>query len=301
MIDLVRLQHIVLVAREGSFIRAARAANMSQPALSRSVQSIERQFDVKIFDRSRTGVVLTRAGQQFLGLAEGFVRRAESLEGELRVVSEGGAGAVPFGLAPLAATLFLPDLADLLWEKGIRAQVRVDNDTALRRLLLDGEIEFYISGLWKGAGDFAVSSRLHVESMGSVRYGLVVRNGHPLAGLDTITPEQMAAFPVVGSSPIRRILDDEIVAASGLRYPSLEVDNYDLLIEIVKDTDAVLLAPPFLTESSRGRGLVVIKVDLPEGRANIVACVIRLQDKKLTPGAEMLANRLSFLLRRLVH
>lgn len=300
MIDLARLRHIILVAREGSFGRAAQAANLSQPALSRSVQATERQYGIKIFDRSRTGVILTPAGIEFLSLAEDFVLRAEALETDLHVAGSAGGGVVSFGLGPLGAMLFLVELSDMLFQRDIRAVVRVENEPTLRRLLVDGEIAFYIGGSWRGANEFAVASRLRMDYVGTARYGMFAREGHPLAELTTISAAQLARFPVVGGSPIRRILDDQVLATVGLRQPSIEIDNYPLLVEIARRSDAILLASPFLTQSSWGHGLVRINVDLPEDHATLAACLVTLEGRTMSPTAELVADHVVSLLRGVV-
>ena len=69
MLDLYKLQHFVVVARTGSFRQAAEQLHLSQPALSRSIQALERRYGVTLLDRSRTGVHLTTVGQQLLARA----------------------------------------------------------------------------------------------------------------------------------------------------------------------------------------------------------------------------------------
>ncbi|WAX58368.1 LysR family transcriptional regulator [Jatrophihabitans cynanchi] len=299
VIDLPRLRHVLLVAREGSFVRAAQVINMSQPALTRSVQATERQFGIKIFDRSRSGAILTRAGLQFIALTEDFVRRSEELESELRVVSSGGAGSVSFGLGPLAANLYLPELADLVFAQRMRAVVRVDNDAALRRLLLDGEIAFYVGGTWPGASEFAVSSRLRIESVSMApTYGLLVRKDHPLLRGSDFSARQLGRYPVIGSSPIRRILDDTVLASLGLQIPSLEADNYRLLAEIGGRSDALVLAPVLLSGSRWAADLVALPVQLPSDRANLEACLVTVESSPLSPLARVVADRLIALLKR---
>ena len=108
MIDLNRLRHFVVVAEAGSYAEAAAQLHLSQPALSRSIQALERQYGAAFFDRGRSGATLTPFGRQFLARAQDLL----SLFGEYPDVR-------------LTAILGTPD--------------------ELARHLLDGDIEFFIS------------------------------------------------------------------------------------------------------------------------------------------------------------
>lgn len=64
-VDLRRLRYFVTVAAEANFGRAAARLYMTQPALSRQIQSLEAEIGVRLFDRDRRGARLTPAGEQF--------------------------------------------------------------------------------------------------------------------------------------------------------------------------------------------------------------------------------------------
>lgn len=58
-----RLGHLIALAEEGSFARAAERVHLSQPALSRSIQALEEEVGMKLFDRAARGVAMTAAGR----------------------------------------------------------------------------------------------------------------------------------------------------------------------------------------------------------------------------------------------
>ena len=63
----MRVEHMrefVAIRDEGNFSRAARSLFMTQPALSRHVQEMERELGVRLFDRDRHSVTLTEAGER---------------------------------------------------------------------------------------------------------------------------------------------------------------------------------------------------------------------------------------------
>ena len=63
--DLRKLRYFVTVADEANFGRAAARLYMTQPALSRQIQSLEAEIGVRLFDRDWQGARLTPAGEQF--------------------------------------------------------------------------------------------------------------------------------------------------------------------------------------------------------------------------------------------
>ena len=64
-LELRKLRYFVAVAAEANFGRAAARLYMTQPALSRQIQSLEAEIGVRLFDRDRQGTRLTPAGEQF--------------------------------------------------------------------------------------------------------------------------------------------------------------------------------------------------------------------------------------------
>jgi DNA-binding transcriptional LysR family regulator len=64
--EIRQLQHFVAVAEEQSFTRAARRLSYVQSALSVSIQSLERELGVRLFDRTTHRVALTDAGEALL-------------------------------------------------------------------------------------------------------------------------------------------------------------------------------------------------------------------------------------------
>ncbi|RSN19429.1 LysR family transcriptional regulator [Streptomyces sp. WAC 05977] len=85
-LDLYKLNHLIAVAEEGSFTRAATRLHLSQQALSTSVRTLEREVGVPLLERSATGVTVLPAGQALIadahllhGIADSAVQRARRI------------------------------------------------------------------------------------------------------------------------------------------------------------------------------------------------------------------------------
>ena len=77
---LQQLRYVIQVAESGSLTAAAEKLFVAQPSLSKAVSELEREMDITIFTRSRTGVVPTEEGMRFLSRARQVIEQADLLE-----------------------------------------------------------------------------------------------------------------------------------------------------------------------------------------------------------------------------
>src|SRR5262245_15330090 len=109
--ELDHVEAFVAVVRRGGFTRAASALHLSQPAVSRRLHLLEHELGAPLFERVRTGVLLTDAGRAFLPYAEALL--ASMKDGVEAVGALRGASAGTVSLA-LVGTLASTDLTELL-------------------------------------------------------------------------------------------------------------------------------------------------------------------------------------------
>jgi DNA-binding transcriptional LysR family regulator len=108
MQELRRLRYLVVLAKRLSYSRAAEDLGLSQSALSRAIQSLERDFGMRLFDRDRAGVVPTEQGRWVVEKAEALLTSAIDFEHQVNFAARGSEGRARFGLTALLATALLP-------------------------------------------------------------------------------------------------------------------------------------------------------------------------------------------------
>ena len=106
--SLSSLRLFLQVARTLSFSETARSANLSQPALSRTIKLLEEDLGVRLFDRNSRNVNLTAAGSALLPTVERLTDDFDLAFRELTQTFAGERGRVVVGALPSAAADILP-------------------------------------------------------------------------------------------------------------------------------------------------------------------------------------------------
>jgi DNA-binding transcriptional LysR family regulator len=112
--SLAQLRGFVAVAEELHFGRAAERLSMTQPPLTRQIQSLERALRVTLFDRGPRGVGLTAAGHTFLADARRMLALVEAAPESARRVAAGEVGTIRLGFTAIGAYAVLGDFLTLL-------------------------------------------------------------------------------------------------------------------------------------------------------------------------------------------
>lgn len=143
VLDPRAIRTFLAVCRENSISGAARTLNISQPSVSVAISQLEHQLGATLFERSRTGIRLTPAGEALLARAEamdGLLRQAHQ---EVQFARDGLHGPLRIGGTPGALVSLVPEAVDRLEQSGIRFAVHIIErpDHVLMELLRKREIE----------------------------------------------------------------------------------------------------------------------------------------------------------------
>ena len=148
IMDITRFQDLDLLNRTGNFSQAAELANISQPAFSRRIKSLEGWAGVTLVDRSRQPVKLTLAGTQMLEAGLQATARIESERSQiLEAQSLPDTYVVTFGTQHSIGWRFYPAWLQAFEEAygPILSRLRADDLPACMRDLSDGNVDFVIA------------------------------------------------------------------------------------------------------------------------------------------------------------
>jgi len=288
MLNLTRLQHAMALGREHNFARAAATLGLTQPALTRSIQTLERELGVKLFDRQARGTVPTAFGDLVLKHAEELLTREHDLRRDLQKMTTLEVGDLRVGAGPYPArTILGPTLAQLCGnDSHFRISVTIDHVQRLRELLLAGEIDLFIGDSSANRDD--VLDIIPLKERPTVLY---CRTGHPLAHAREVRAGDVLRFPLGFPNPrpeqqeaARQILHEEEATKQRM---TLLADDISLLSSVVRNSDCVGFATPeAIIDEVRFGQVVILPYHLPPVFGSKL-CIAKVKGATLSPLASV--------------
>ncbi|MGH8436316.1 MAG: LysR family transcriptional regulator [Pseudomonas sp.] len=241
MNDLRQLRHFVALAEHGHFARAAESVNLSQPALSRSIQALEASLGCRLLDRGPRNAVLTAYGQLVLEHARRLLAASRSLQNAVNQLGNLEAGELRLGAGPYPAARLVPRaLGQLarLYPK-VRVQLLIEDWRNLRERLLNEAIELFVADTRELCDD----PQLTVEPLQTHTGVLFCRPGHPLLQQSDLSIQALADYPLAGTQMPEQVTDSLRQLSGREHLLGIQCDNFMVLKALVAESDVLSMAP----------------------------------------------------------
>ncbi|EJP9134721.1 LysR family transcriptional regulator [Salmonella enterica] len=287
----IRLRHLhtfVAVAQQGTLGRAAETLNLSQPALSKTLNELEQLTGARLFERGRLGAQLTVPGEQFLTHAVKVLDALNTAGQALNRKEDASADVVRVGALPTAALGILPAAIGRFHQqqKSTSLQVATMNNTMLLAGLKSGEIDLGIGRM----SDPELMGGLNYELLFLESLKLVVRPGHPLLQ-ETITLSRVMEWPVVVSpkGTVPRQNAETLLQSQGCKMPAgcIETLSASLSRQLTVDYDYVWFVPSGAVKEDL-RQATLVSLPVPTQSAGEPIGILTRVDIPLSTGAQML-------------
>ncbi|EHG9471625.1 LysR family transcriptional regulator [Salmonella enterica] len=287
----IRLRHLhtfVAVAQQGTLGRAAEPLNLSQPALSKTLNELEQLTGTRLFERGRLGAQLTVPGEQFLTHAVKVLDALNTAGQALNRKEDASADVVRVGALPTAALGILPAAIGRFHQqqKSTSLQVATMNNTMLLAGLKSGEIDLGIGRM----SDPELMGGLNYELLFLESLKLVVRPGHPLLQ-ETITLSRVMEWPVVVSpkGTVPRQNAEALLQSQGCKMPAgcIETLSASLSRQLTVDYDYVWFVPSGAVKEDL-RQATLVSLPVPTQSAGEPIGILTRVDIPLSTGAQML-------------
>ena len=236
--DLRQLRYFIALNEHRSFVRAADAMGITQPAFSRSIQGLEQEFGCVLMDRAHKELRPTPEGQVVLQHALSLVQGAALLSHEVTRMTKLDAGEVRFGSDGAAAVNLVPQaLARFITTNPkVRSALQVDNWEKLGRSLSREEIEFFIADV----RHFEADPNFQTRALTPRRSVFFCRAGHPLLAKDSLSTNDLFGYPLATpliAPGIRKLLAN--LSGRIDFVPAIELEQFSTLASIVRQSDAI--------------------------------------------------------------
>lgn len=249
------IQNILTVSRWGSINKAAEQIPMTQPALSRCIQKVEREFQVHLFRRKQgSQLSLTKEGEAFIHMGEKMLEAYGEFERTVERERAGDHFSIHLGLPPQMSYSISEALLQGMHEKAPQCRVYLH---PLRNDLLE-------TGLENGSLDFAILRRVESKEMEDRFHFAPVNRGSIELALRSGSRAGEKAYP--GTESALEILDlthlrgerfvanlpgsnswdysRQILEKAGIPVNLIEMANFNNRMDMVRRGEANCLVLP---------------------------------------------------------
>jgi DNA-binding transcriptional LysR family regulator len=251
--DVRQLESVIAVMDKGSLGRAAAALNVSQPALTKTIQRLEQRLGVPLFYRDSKGMRPTVYGELLRDHARGIAAGMDQALREIEAMRTGSQGTVRVAAGPLMTSEILASAIVTLMRE--QPSVRVSIHTAIGDPtpdLLAGKYDLVLALLPLGAQRRGLLQRQLVSD----RICVIARPDHPLARRRSVAPRDLVEWkwvlPEPGHNHRRRFSRVFEAANVPMPEPDIECSSTEFIKSVVMRTQHLgLIAQMGITDESR--------------------------------------------------
>lgn len=294
MQNLTQLFHFKLVVQERSFARAAELANITQPALSNSIRSLETRLGQVLIERSERPVRVTSVGRSILENVEKVLFEARNLDQKLANLGTGQGGHIRLGMTAIYSTsLAGPIIAE--WHDrhpNVRIDIVVEETTNLIVGLRNESYDIIVGD----ARDLQTDvDDLKLEVLPPQLGGAFCRSGHPILDILNPRPTDLTRYKLAGTHFPRGLLRElakilEIDTDKIQSIISVNSTNIAALRDAVAESDIILLSTKGTVRNQLALGTIrQIPIDMGLSGLWMVAT---LRNRVLHPAVPSLRNKI---------
>jgi DNA-binding transcriptional LysR family regulator len=254
------LRVFAMLAQTRNLHRVAQKTGLTQSAVSKIVQRLEAEFDIRLVDRKGHGVELTTAGRVLVERAADIGASVAQTHAEMAAAKSASAGKIRIGVVPaLLESALLPVLARYTArESAVSFRLSVQVSALLFDELKDGQLDLALCFM----PDADVDEELQADHVGRQRYRIVARRGHPLTAPDAPPDALRSAkwlLPLPGH--VLRKLVDRYFDEHDLAPPQIAVEtdaSITLLTSLLRNSDLITMLTEPMLHTHAGRDLVAL-------------------------------------------
>lgn len=191
--NLNQLRYFYKVCLSGSLTEAAEHLYISQPTISASIKSLEKEFSISLFKRTHSGMQLTPEGKVLFDACKDLLSHVEQVENIAKDLGN-KRNKLRLGIPPMIGSLLTPKIYQdfSLLHPDISIEITEDGRNELLHMLNEKRLDIIFLPQ-NNAPDINYSSTI----IGNMEIVCCVSKKHPLSKLECVTPETLKDVPLV--------------------------------------------------------------------------------------------------------
>lgn len=241
---LTQLKHMSELAKTGSFIKSAENLFLTQPALSRSIKSLEDELGAKIFDRQGRQTTLTVFGEEIWRRSQVLLDLAKELKDTNRHFKDGLSGQLKVGMGSGPGAMLMTPLLQYIAINYPHLHLEVARGKT--EMLVESLRSRHLDALVVDARSIKPAQDLKIEIIYETPGAFMVRKNHPLTKLKKIKIDDLSKYPMAStalSEEVHRIIVDRYGKDANLdELVNIKCSEISSLVDVALHSDTVLLA-----------------------------------------------------------
>ena len=291
--ELKQLRHFLTAAKHRRIHAAATKLNMSQSALTRSLQTLEESLGVPLLERDSRGVRLTVYGESLAAHARIILNETQKTLNELGALSGGSRVAVSVGATPnYSSTIIAGAVTRLVKDRpNVKITVEEGSLTQLLPRLRIGELDLLLMLTPSALREPEIT----FEALGTEELAIVVRHGHPLTKVRKPTVDDLAKASWIlsfqqGFEPdkLRILLSQRLHPAEG---GIIYAQSIPLRLRTVMASELLTIVP-IRSCANELKNKSLARIYVPEFETESIVGLIYAKRRRQLPAVLELARRI---------
>lgn len=282
--DINSLKTFIKVAETGSFSRSAEQLNLSQPAISKRIATLEVRLDAQLFDRVGRKVHLTEAGQILLSGAKQIQLEVDRIEDVLLSHGTEINSSLTIGTTAYIASNQLSPLISVFEQSfsGVEIDLQLASTESLVERAASNMIELALCPLHRSSINALPTVLQHVE-LWSTDLNIVAKTDNPLASLSRVTQSELAASKAIlpkHGTFARKAIDRELAFDTNKDDLSVAAEDFNTMRSLALMGMGWTYLPEYMIDPT------LVKLNVPGINMKYTTTMLRRRERTMSRAAE---------------
>lgn len=265
--QLKSLEVFVAVVEKNGFTKAAEALYVGQPALSKTIQKLEQELNVALFDRTSKKIQLTDEGKLFYEKSKEILAKVNSIPEYLNELSQVISGEVKVGIPQIIGSVFFPQVAYRFMKRypQVTLTTKEDGGVIIEKLVTQGELDI-------GFVVLPAANTLDAELIYQDKFVDCVSSKHPLAKAEKVKLSELKDEKFIlfdKSFTLYNLIRNHCIESGFSPVSAFQSTQWDLVLELVSAQLGISIIPQKLANKLNDIDIVALPIIEPKMRWNI--------------------------------